>query len=276
MLARNPSGKDPPVRTRGCYLMIGLGLLLGFGEGRALAGGFGGFTADGAVTMGRRPRVYLARMVDGKGRAPAGRPVSRALPHVAAASRLDGGFVADDLVASVVATTVVEIRRSDHLVVTWDAKAPVKVLSPIHSSKDALTLALVVTFAGDTALAVFRLDGASPDTAAAAGRARVMGRGGLWEQQKVACERAGVRLDLALAGTFRMTTETRCHQQKDSLTVAGKWTVEGDDLVLALPQDDGPDESLRCHLATCIEAPGEDCLQCLEDDLAFTLLARRR
>jgi hypothetical protein len=108
---------------------------------------------------------------------------------------------------------------------------------------------------------------------------RLLAPGGFWSQPLVACDRAGVELRLARSPRrFGLRIEIRCQQQKDVLSLHGTWDSEGEArLLLRFPNEDDPDEVVRCEVAVCPDDSGEDCVSCaLEDGPAMELRPVRR
>jgi hypothetical protein len=105
---------------------------------------------------------------------------------------------------------------------------------------------------------------------------RAMGKGGVWEQRMIPCDRAGVHLALKKDKTFSLRIETRCQSQRDTTQLAGKFATDGADrLELSFDNAGGAAEAMGCRFATCADSD-EDCLTCMADEVSFTLQVVRR
>jgi hypothetical protein len=261
-----------------------LAIALLFAPATALAGGFAGFVAEGNGFLAAPDQLCLPIPVSKKGVAK-GAPASC---RPATEDELGGR----DLPAATTALAVsirptlrgaqgpskkrtLAIVSQDRPLVTWAAPQPIEAVTAVYAAADGLHLAVELTYKGQPQVVGFLLAAPIPERAGAYDRA--MAKGGTWEQRPVACETAGVKLELKATRRFTVTIETKCQGSRERSRFAGTFTAVGDDLVkLFLPQDDGPDEVMECHFAACADVPGEACLSCGEDEDRFTLFATAR
>jgi hypothetical protein len=105
---------------------------------------------------------------------------------------------------------------------------------------------------------------------------KVMGFGGQWEQTGTSCDKPEVRLTLQRDRSFKLRVKTTCEGQVYDTPFKGTWRVDGNRLVLGLPnkgkvtvQDEAP-----CSLDAVGDETGLHCL--LGKDIEFTVLPTRR
>jgi len=247
-----------------------LAIALLFAPATALAGGFAGFVAEGNGFLAAPDQLCLPIPVNRNGVAK-GAPASC---RPATEDELGGR----DLPAATTALAVsikkrtLAIAAQDRPLVTWAAPQPIEAVTAVYAAADGLHLAVELTYKGQPQVVGFLLAAPIPERAGAYDRA--MAKGGTWEQRPVACETAGVKLELKATRRFTVTIETKCQGSRERSRFAGTFTAVGDDLVkLFLPQDDGPDEVMECRFAACADVPDEACLTCGDDDARFTLFA---
>jgi hypothetical protein len=106
---------------------------------------------------------------------------------------------------------------------------------------------------------------------------RLLGLGGQWEQSGTACDRAEVRLALARDRTFKLRVRTACQGSQLDMPFKGTWRIEGDRVVLTLPNK-GRKTTEADEAGCALQAAGdEDALTCqIGRDLDFTVLPTRR
>jgi hypothetical protein len=246
----------------------------------AFAGTFGGFSADGSSYLDDDARVcrLLAVGRDGtaKGRASC-RPVRGPEERV--------GFkkpqARSRAVLARVRNRTLVLERDKVSVVTWSAPAAVDRIEAVYQGQSG-ELAVEYRSAGVASVIGFWLDpqAALPATTPGQGGAARVPDGaaparmeGVWEQRQLACEQAGVKLELRAGGKFRLTIETKCQSDRDRVRLSGTWALEGGGLVLSFPQDEGPEEKMSCSIARC---EGESCIRCAEGDVSFTVLPTKK
>ena len=106
---------------------------------------------------------------------------------------------------------------------------------------------------------------------------KVMGFGGQWEQTGTSCDKAEVRMTMSRDRSFKLRVKTTCEGQVfDSGNFKGAWRIDGNRVVLALPnkgkitvQDEAP-----CSLDSVGDEVGLHCS--LGKDIEFTVLPTRR
>ena len=92
---------------------------------------------------------------------------------------------------------------------------------------------------------------------------------GTWKQAAVACERAGVTLELT-ATRYRLVIETRCQSSRDKLTLSGVVRPgRVAPIELVLENDGGPEEAWPCAPKPCGAA---SCLACSDGEDGFELV----
>jgi hypothetical protein len=249
-----------------------------------LAFHFGGFSPDGARFLKLGVAGDQVCAVVAQKEAPACQPVSKK-------EIKDGGFVKPARgggVRAALRDDRIEITEGDRVLASW--KPPERLVSVnsnlfVSASRAVVAVEYEVPGGSDVvALSVAPAASApvSPPASApapAAGNAyeRAMRAGGVWEQHQVACEQAGVQLKLKKNRKFDITITTRCQADKSRTELDGLWATEGDDgLTLSFENADSATEVMPCRFGACVDAPGEDCLTCREEDVTFTLQVVRR
>jgi hypothetical protein len=248
---------------------------------------FGGFSPDGArfLKLGS-PEDRVCAVVSGA-EAPACQPIAKKeIREIGFVKPARGGSfhvaLKDDRI---------EVTDGDRVVASWKpAERLVAVNSNLFVAPGGGAVAVEYELGGGgkdvVALAVAPAPASAPAAPVAPASApsggknaydRAMARGGIWEQRMLACDQAGVQLKLKKNRKFGLTITTRCQGDKSTTELDGLWTTEGaDGLTLSFENADAATETLPCHFAACVDAPGEDCLVCRDEDIAFTLQVVRR
>lgn len=255
----------------------------------AHAGKFGGFSSDGRAWLDGKTRVCRPLPVGANGKVGAAPEPCREVKDPA---QLAGyAFRRPSPVRSPAALregsklTLVEGGQTR---VVWQAPAAIASVGGVFVAADGALVGVeyVDGITRATRAVVFSFAAPARDDAGApageggdrrrTGIERALRHGGLWEQRLIACERAGVNLELTRRQRFELEIVTRCEKDRDRTTLDGRWEEDGlEGLVLVFQQEEGPDETLGCRFASCAEAPGEDCLVCADGDITFTLTTRR-
>jgi len=106
---------------------------------------------------------------------------------------------------------------------------------------------------------------------------KVMGFGGQWEQTGTSCDKAEVRMTMLRDRSFKLRVKTTCEgQQFDSGNFKGTWRIDGNRVVLALPNKGKI--TVQDEAACSLDAVGDEIgLHCsLGKDIEFTVLPTRR
>ena len=106
---------------------------------------------------------------------------------------------------------------------------------------------------------------------------RAMGFGGQWEQTGTSCDKAEVKLQMMRDRSFKLRVKTVCEGRIYDLPFHGTWRIDGDQLVLNLPNA-GKKDTVADQAGCKFERAGdEDALRCkLDRDLEFVVLPTRR
>lgn len=105
---------------------------------------------------------------------------------------------------------------------------------------------------------------------------RLMGFGGQWEQTGTACDKPEIRFTAKRDRTFQLRVKTVCQGSVFDTPFRGTWRLDGDRLVLALPNRG---KVTSADEAGCVLEPtgDEDALRCtIGRDLEFSVLPARR
>lgn len=109
---------------------------------------------------------------------------------------------------------------------------------------------------------------------------RLVGLGGHWEQELLACEEPRVNLNLRRndKSRFDLIIRSNCQGYRETTRLDGRWAAGPKGaLRLHFPNTDTDDEDLVCRLELCTDGSGEDCLRCQpEPDIEFLLRVVRR
>jgi hypothetical protein len=109
---------------------------------------------------------------------------------------------------------------------------------------------------------------------------RLVGLGGKWEQEALACEQPRVNLTMKrnAARRFDLVIRSNCQGIRETTRLDGSWRASGtSDLELHFPNVEGPEEKMQCALEICSDGSGEDCLRCQpEPDIEFLFRPVRR
>ena len=252
--------------------LVSLGSVVWFlaTTGVASAGTFGGFGAGGSV-LDDDARVCEPLVVGPDGIA-TGKPRCR---PVAAAERTSFQRPADEpgWTATVKNRTLV-VTHAGAKVLTWTAAATLDKVTAVHAASGNIavelktrTASLLIPFRVSAPAAVpapSPMPGAPPSAGLPSEVAP-----GRYTQALVACDRAGVTLDLT-AKKYKLVIETRCQSSKDRLVLSGV-TRRGATvpLELVLENDDGPEEAWPCAPQPC--EGGAMCLHCSDGEDGFDL-----
>jgi hypothetical protein len=109
---------------------------------------------------------------------------------------------------------------------------------------------------------------------------RLVGLGGKWEQEGLACDQPQVNLTLARnrKRRFDLVIRSNCQGVRETTRLDGQWAAAGrSSLHLVFPNPGQKDEKLACELELCSDGSGEDCLRCQpEPDIEFLFRPVRR
>jgi hypothetical protein len=106
---------------------------------------------------------------------------------------------------------------------------------------------------------------------------RFLGFGGQWEQSGTSCDRPEVRFTATRDRNFKLHVKTTCEGRVSNSAFKGTWRVDGDRIVLQLPNK-GKQLSAADEATCGFEGAGdEDAMRCaLGHDIDFTVLPTRR
>jgi hypothetical protein len=105
---------------------------------------------------------------------------------------------------------------------------------------------------------------------------KMMGFGGQWEQNGTSCEKPEVRFAALRDRTFKLRIKSNCEGMKGDMPFKGTWRVEGDKVVLSLPN---AGKATAADEVACVFDPvgDENALHChIAKDLEFSVLPTRR
>jgi hypothetical protein len=103
---------------------------------------------------------------------------------------------------------------------------------------------------------------------------KVMGTGGVWEQSGTSCDSPTVAMSFTRERKFRLNVKSTCEGMVANAKFAGTWRIEGQGVVLALPNQGAKDDLVPCSFEKVAD---EEALRCpLDEDLQIFVLPARR
>ena len=106
-----------------------------------------------------------------------------------------------------------------------------------------------------------------------------MGRGGLWIEEGIPCEKATVTMELsAELYRFSLNLDTRCQGALQRTKLKGTWDWKGESkLLLRFPNKGQKDSHLQCDIDPRTSEETEHAVHCkLDEELEFRLRAKQR
>jgi hypothetical protein len=256
----------------------------------AHAGKFGGFSADGTRYLDGKDQVCTPAVVDAGGvvttpeacEAVTDKKALKAFKFAApkkVAKKDAGGWLALAVVADGVQVRLeAKIGEDTRVLASRELAHPVTAVRGPWLAADGRTLALEADVGEGKAKVTHTLafevgaglEAMRPKPGGLVDR--VVSVATTWVQAQVACEQAGVTLELGPGSAARFATDVKCQGMRDRLRVSGDfWGEEPDTLVFRFVNEDAPEERLTCQVTTC---EGEMCIGCASGDVTFTLLPK--